>query len=104
MPTVKQSAPRRADVVQILADHRQDLIERGVRSLAIFGSVARDEAGPDSDVDVLVEFNRPTGLFALFDLNAYLEGLLERPVDLTTSGGLKERVKPSVIRDLVHVY
>ena len=48
---------KRADVLRTLRAEQQNLRERfGVESLALFGSVARDEAGPDSDVDVLVEF------------------------------------------------
>lgn len=95
---------RRNDVLQVLAQHRQELATHGVKTLALFGSVARDEAGPDSDIDILVEFDRPTGLFAFLDLKDFLERLLDRPVDLGTRDALKERVKPSVARDLVHVY
>ncbi|HWY86761.1 MAG TPA: nucleotidyltransferase family protein, partial [Gemmataceae bacterium] len=48
----------------------------GVESLALFGSVARDEAGPESDVDVLVEFHRPVTLFDLVAVQQYLERCL----------------------------
>ena len=52
---------RRTDVIALLAPRRDEIAQRfGVRSLSLFGSVARDEARPDSDVDVLVEFNGPT--------------------------------------------
>jgi predicted nucleotidyltransferase len=95
---------RRADVLQVLAEHREDLTKHHVKSLALFGSVARDEAGADSDVDLLVEFDRPVGLFAFFDLQEYLEGLLGNRVDLGTPDGLKERIKPSVMRDLIRVH
>ena len=56
---------KRDEVLAILAAHREQLQEMGVKSLNLFGSVARDEARPDSDVDFLVEFNRPGGLFQL---------------------------------------
>ena len=46
--------PRRADVLRVLAEHRAELEAMGVASLAVFGSVARDEARPNSDVDILV--------------------------------------------------
>ena len=53
---------RRDEALRLLAAHREEIARFGVKSLAIFGSVARDEAGPDSDVDVLVEFSVPVGL------------------------------------------
>ena len=52
---------RRAEVVRLLAEHREELAELGVISLSVFGSVARDEAGPESDVDLLVTIRRPMG-------------------------------------------
>jgi predicted nucleotidyltransferase len=74
-----------------------------VKSLQLFGSVARDEAEPTSDVDLLVEFNRPTGYFGLFALQDYLEELLGCSVDLGTENSLRSGIKERVIRDLVYV-
>jgi len=72
----------------ILNEHMNELREQfGVRHLSLFGSVARDEAGRDSDVDVLVEFDRPTGLFCLFRLQDRLEELFGCPVDLVDLRG-----------------
>ncbi|MEM1116861.1 MAG: nucleotidyltransferase domain-containing protein [Bacteroidota bacterium] len=86
-----------------LADARADLARRyPLRRLGIFGSVARGEAGPDSDVDVLVEFSAPVG-FEVVDLALDLEALLEHPVDLVTRGALGDRVAPYVEKDLVYV-
>jgi predicted nucleotidyltransferase len=54
---------KRQEVLGILHKHESELRKNfGVQSLSLFGSVARDEARPDSDVDLLVEFNRPVGL------------------------------------------
>ena len=61
------------------------------RSVAVFGSVARGEAGPDSDVDFLVEFEAGSSLFDLLHLSDALEELLGRPVDVVSVGGLKDR-------------
>ena len=96
---------RRDDVLAILAAHRDELHEQfGVKSLALFGSVARDEAGPESDVDLLVEFDRrPVGLFEFIDVKMALERLLGVPVDLATPGSLRERIRLSVERDVIHV-
>lgn len=75
----------------------------GVKSLSLFGSVARDEASLISDVDLLVEFNRPMGYFGLFALQEYLEKLLGCPVDLGTPNSLKPYMRERIMGDLIHV-
>ena len=96
---------RREDVVQTIDNHRQELVSQfGVQSLALFGSVVRDEAGDDSDIDMLVEFNRPTGYFGLVALQEYLAELLQHPVDLGTLRGLKPRVRTRVEREMRYVF
>jgi predicted nucleotidyltransferase len=94
----------RASVIELLTSHRDEWMKRfGVRSLALCGSMARDEAGPESDVDVLVEFDGPIQFLAHMGLMAYLEDLLGRRVDVLTPGGLKPRVRQNIERDLVRV-
>ena len=75
----------------------------GVQSLALFGSVARDEATAKSDVDLLVEFNRPVGYFGLFALQDYLEQLLGCPVDLGTLDSLKPYLRERIQGELLNV-
>jgi len=75
----------------------------GVKSLALFGSVARDEAGPTSDVDLLVEFDRPTGYFGLVRLEQHLQTVLGRPVDLGTPNSLREALRRRVLQEAVRV-
>lgn len=95
---------RRADVIRILQAHRPELAEQfGVRTLALFGSVARDEATAHSDVDVLVEFDRPVGFFGLFALQDHLAQLLGRPVDVGTPDSLKPRLRERILAERVHV-
>ncbi len=95
---------RRDEALRILAEHREELEEFGVKRLAIFGSVARDEAGPESDVDLLVEFDdRPVGLFEFVDLQHYLEELLGCKVDLGTFRSLKQRARERVLEEAVDV-
>lgn len=77
--------------------------EHGVKTLALFGSVARDDATAASDLDLLVEFDRPTGLLELFNLQAHLEELLGCPVDLGTPASLKPRVRQRVMAEVVYV-
>ena len=95
---------KRTEVLRILHEKRSELAEKyGVKSLALFGSVARDEARPDSDVDLLVEFDRPVGLFAFISLQQFLENLLGSKVDLGTLRSLKPRLKDSVLQEAIHV-
>jgi predicted nucleotidyltransferase len=95
---------KRNDVLSILHKHEDELREKfGVESLALFGSVARDEARPDSDVDLLVEFNRPVGLFGLAALQQRLESLFGCKVDLGTPHSLRPGMKERVLQEAIHV-
>lgn len=73
----------------------------GVKSLNLFGSVARDEARLDSDVDFLVEFNQPGGLFQLLQVQYYLEDILGVSVDLGTEDALREHLREPVLKDVI---
>ena len=74
-----------------------------VRNLSIFGSIARDESSDDSDVDVLVVFDRE-GSFDLFmDLKFYLEDLLGEKIDLVTDKALRPQVRRAIEQELIHV-
>ena len=94
------TVPRRDEVLALIAAHKAELEELGVLSISIFGSVARDEAGPDSDVDILVEVRRPMGLefFGIWD---YFEQLLGRKVDLTTVEGLRPEFRDRILHEAV---
>ena len=92
----------RDDLLDILQKHQKDLQEFGVQSLALFGSVVRDEARADSDVDILVEFARPVGLLAFLRLKRYLEEILGKPVDLVTSKALRPQWRERIIREAIH--
>jgi predicted nucleotidyltransferase len=95
---------KRDDVLKILAGQRDTLRQQfGVKSLALFGSVARDEATETSDVDLLVEFARPVGLFGLFALQDHLAQLLGCAVDLGTPDSLKPRIRSHVLAESIHV-
>jgi uncharacterized protein len=93
----------RARVVKLLLDHLVEIQALDVSELSLFGSVARDEAVPGSDVDILVEFTgRPTWR-GYMTLKLLLEALLEAPVDLATPRMIRPEVADSVRRDLVRV-
>jgi predicted nucleotidyltransferase len=96
----------RERILEMLAANRAELERRKVRSIALFGSFARGEAGPESDVDVVVEFDdsRHPSLFDLWDLEEYLETLLGRAVDAVTLRGLRPRMRDDVAREAVHAF
>jgi predicted nucleotidyltransferase len=95
---------RRAEVVRVLRERREELRERfSVKTLRLFGSVARDEAAAGSDVDILVDFDTTPSLFGFLELRGFLEGLLGCQVDLITETGLKERVRSYVEQDAISV-
>lgn len=94
--TVSKRTMRRSEILQTLASRREDFARMGVKSMAIFGSVARDEARSDSDVDILVEFQGPATFNGYMDLKFFLEDLLGRPVDLVTRKSIRPRLKARI--------
>lgn len=94
---------RRDEALRRLREHRTELGELGAGSLALFGSVARDEAGPESDVDILIELNRPMGLFGFIAIEERLAELLGRRVDLVERAALKRRIRDRILREAVAV-
>jgi predicted nucleotidyltransferase len=93
----------RSEILQTLAARREHLTRMGVKSMAIFGSVARDEARPDSDVDILVEFQGPATFNGYMDLKFFLEDLLGRPVDLVTRKSIRPRLKTRIKSEAQYV-
>jgi predicted nucleotidyltransferase len=96
----------RERVLQVLRRHEQDLRARGLTRLALFGSTARGDLGPQSEVDLLIEVDHasPFGLFAFLDLKNDLSGLLGRPVDLAFADAMRPRLRDAVLRDAVEVF
>ena len=95
---------RRDDVLLVLCANRERLrSEFGVKSLTLFGSVARDEARPTSDVDLLVEFDLPTGYFGLVRLQLRLQQLLGCAVDLGTAASLRPSMRQRIDKQAIRV-
>jgi hypothetical protein len=90
-------------VSALLRRHQADLRQRGVKSLAVFGSLARGEATRTSDIDVLVEFDRPVGLFEFIRLKLYLEDLTRRRVDLVTPDALRPAMRAAILNEAVNI-
>jgi predicted nucleotidyltransferase len=94
----------RATIVDLLRAHLPELETRyAVQRLALFGSAARDELRPDSDIDILVAFDGQATYDRYVGLRDQLEHLLGRRVDLVTERGLKPRARRAVEKDLVRV-
>lgn len=90
-----------ADVLTLLAGHLSELHEHAVSDLWVFGSAARGELRPDSDIDLLVSFARPVSLFEFARLRRRLEELLGRPVDLVTREALKPQLRERILTEAV---
>jgi predicted nucleotidyltransferase len=96
----------REQVIATLRTHEPELTGRGVLHVALFGSLARGEAGPDSDIDVMVEL-APDARIDLFDymaLTEYIADLFPVKVDVANREGLKPLVRPNVERDTVYAF
>lgn len=91
-------------VLKVLTEQFTEIRQRfGVRRLALFGSTARDEAKPGSDVDVLVEFEGKADSSRYFGLLFYLEDKLGCPLDLLTDKVLRPELRPFVEKDAIYV-
>jgi uncharacterized protein len=95
-------APR-DEILVLLRSLQSDLTSRyKVRRIGIFGSIARIESRPDSDIDILVDFNPGADLFDFIELSEYLEEKIGRHVDLATPRALRPEIRESVFRDVVY--
>jgi hypothetical protein len=91
-------------VIDTIQANRVLLQEFSVKSISVFGSVVRDEARPDSDVDILVEFEprAKIGFFTFSRLQRRLSDILGRPVDLVTPDALHKAMRSRILEEAVH--
>jgi uncharacterized protein len=103
-PAPLSQVPTLEAVKAVLHQHWETLTQtHKVKSLGIFGSVARGEATPASDIDMLAEFSEPIGMFQFIRLENYLTSILSRKVDLGTPETLKPIIKDQVLHQTVYV-
>lgn len=88
-------------ILKTIERHRSDVNRYGVKRLGLFGSYARGRTRKGSDLDFLVEFDRDT-----FDnymgLKIYLEDLFHKRIDLVIADAVKERLRPTILRDVIY--
>jgi predicted nucleotidyltransferase len=94
------------NVLDTLRSHESDLRRLGVSHAAVFGSVARGEAGAKSDIDVLVDLdeNRPMGIFEYARLKLYIGELLDGPSDVVNRRTLKPLLRAIILHELIHAF
>lgn len=91
-------------VLAVLKKHRAFLSDNyDVKTIAIFGSVSRDDMNKNSDVDILVEYSTSPGMFRFFDLKDYLETIIGCRVDLVTKGALKRQMQDQILSEAIYV-
>lgn len=93
-------------IIATLREHEDDLHRQGVAHAALFGSIARGDARPDSDIDILIDLDptKELSVFDYMDLKEYIAGLFEGPVDVVNKDGLKPYLKPAALADIVHAF
>jgi predicted nucleotidyltransferase len=96
----------RQEAIAVLVANRDALVARGVRHAALFGSVARDEGHPGSDLDILIELdpNAKIGIFEYVGIKRYIADLFPDPVDVVDRRGLKPYVRPSAESDAIYAF
>lgn len=94
---------KRDQALKVLARQKMALRQKGILSIAVFGSTARDEAKPDSDLDILVDFAQPSTFDQYIEAKFYLEELLGCKVDLVTLDGLKPLARVEVEKEAIYV-
>lgn len=88
-------------LLQVLQRSSQEIRKFGVKRIGLFGSCVRGEAGSQSDIDVLVEFDHPS-FDNYMDLKSFIEELFGHEVDLVLADSLKAQIKPKVMREVVY--
>jgi uncharacterized protein len=95
---------RRREAIELLLQHRAEIAAHGVRALYLFGSTRRDEAGPDSDIDLFVDYDEGFSLLDLVAVKEQIDHILGARADLTTRGGLHPILRDDILRDAERVF
>lgn len=92
------------EIKEILKQNKKELKDKyKIKKIGVFGSYVRGEEKKRSDIDILVEFSEPVGLFEFMDLEEYLEKLLGVKVDLVSKKALKPRIGQHILKEVVYI-
>jgi uncharacterized protein len=87
-------------IADIIKSHKAEISQKyGVKSISVFGSYVRGEQRETSDVDILVDFDTPIGMFKFLELEEYLADLLKAKVDLVSKAALKPRIGGHILQE-----
>jgi hypothetical protein len=90
-------------IKQKIKQHKKELENKyKVKEIGVFGSCVRGEERNNSDIDILVEFTEPVGLFEFMDLEEHLEDLLGGKVDLVSKKALKPRIGQYILKEGIY--
>ena len=92
------------NTIDLLKSREEEMRQRfGIKNVGIFGSYARGEERPDSDIDILVEFAEGSKTFDHFmDLKFFLEDLFNRKVDLVTADALRPQLREDILKSVTY--
>ena len=96
----------RDEILARLREFEPALRERGIAHAALFGSAARGDNGPDSDIDIMLEFapDSHVGVWEYVGIKEYVASLFDRPVDVVDRDGLKRYVRPSAEAEAIYAF
>jgi len=95
---------KKEEVISVLKEKRSDLIQKyHITRIGIFGSVIRDEAGPGSDIDILVDFSDDASLLDHSGLKIYLEKIFGEPVDVVPERAIRAELRNPILSDVVYI-
>lgn len=89
-------------ILQKLRSHRTDIKAMGIDAIYLFGSFARNEASSGSDIDLLVNFKEPVGMFHFLRVRRRLEEILGAPVDLVTRPALRKESRDTILKECIN--
>jgi len=92
---------RKKEILNTVSANEAKIKSFGVRSLSLFGSSARGEDTPESDLDFVVEFEKKS-FDSYMNLKLFLEELFDRPVELVLADGIKPRLRAAIFREAIH--
>jgi uncharacterized protein len=95
---------RRNEAINVLRQHRAEIAAHGVRALYLFGSTGRDEARPDSDVDLFIDYAEGFSLLDLVAVKEEIDRVLGARADQTTRGGLHPLLRDDILREAEQVF